>query len=80
MYCTVPAGTASCVNRPGTPAPVPIGGLITLKPGNRIEVLPAAVGRPFDRLTVTRSPSWTMRVGPGTCIELQEALVMAAGR
>src|SRR5205809_4151007 len=42
--------------------------VVTLKPGNRIEVLPAALGRPFSRVTVTTAFSWTISVGPGTCI------------
>jgi hypothetical protein len=42
-----------------------------LKPGNRIEVLPTAVGKLLVRLTVTVCPSVTTIVGPGTCMVLQ---------
>ena len=47
----MPPGAASCVSRPGYAADV-----VTLKPGNRIEVLPAAVGRLFVSVTVTVFP------------------------
>ena len=42
-------------------------------------MLPAAVGRPFERLTVTTCPSVTINVGPGTCIVGHVAVVIAAG-
>src|SRR6266550_2061569 len=35
--------------------------VVTLKPGNRIEVLPAALGRPFSRVTVTILFLWILR-------------------
>jgi hypothetical protein len=44
---------------------------VSVKPGNRIEVLPAAVGRLLVRLIVTVAPSATTMVGPGTCMVLQ---------
>ena len=43
-------------------------------PGNRIDVLPAAVGRLLVSFTVTWSPSVTISVGPGTCIVLQNGV------
>ena len=70
----MPPGAASWVISPATP---PVA--VTLKPGKRIEVLPAAAGRLFVSVTVTVWFSVTMSVGPGTCIELQNPLVMAAG-
>jgi len=51
----------------------------TSKPGNKIEVLPAATGRLLVRLILTVCPCVTINVGPGTCIELQNAFVIAAG-
>jgi hypothetical protein len=33
-----------------------------------MDVLPAAAGRLLCSVTVTVSPLWTMRVGPGNCI------------
>jgi len=52
---------------------------VTLKPGNKIDVLPAAAGRPFCRLTVTVEPAVTISVGPGTCMVLQNGVVVIAG-
>ena len=44
-----------------------------------VEVLPAAAGRPLFRVIVTVWPCVTIRVGPGTCIVLQNPVVIAAG-
>jgi len=44
---------------------------VSWNPGNRIEVLPAAVGRLLVKLIVTACPSVTIIVGPGTCMVLQ---------
>ena len=42
--------------------------VVTLNPGNRMDVLPAIGGRLLVRVTLTTCPSVTIRVGPGTCI------------
>ena len=49
---------------------------MTLNPGNRIEVFPAAAGRLFVSVTETESPSVTINVGPGICIFGQVAPAM----
>jgi len=71
-----PAGsnTTTIVISPATPPLVP-----TWKPGNRMEVFPAEVGRPFVSVTLTAWPSVTTSVGPGTCMVPQLPVVMAAG-
>jgi hypothetical protein len=66
VYCTVPPGAASHASRPCTAGAAQVD--VKVKPGNSIEVLPTAAGRPFSRFTVTESPSCTIIVGPGTCI------------
>src|SRR5215469_7686275 len=63
VYVTVPPGAASWVSRPVTP---PVA--VTVKPGNKIEVLPAAVGRLLVSVMLTEAPSVTIIVGSGTCI------------
>src|SRR5882672_3681617 len=67
---TVLPGAASCVRRPATP---PVA--VTLKPGNRMDVLPADAGRALVSVTLTWTPSVTTSVGPGTCIVLQNGVI-----
>src|SRR6266478_3668970 len=74
VYVTVPPGAASCVSRPATPPE-----LATLKPGNRIDVLPAEAGRPLVSVTLTDCPSVTTSVGPGTCMVWQNGATLVAG-
>ena len=69
LYVTLPLCGASLVKRPATP---PVA--LTVKPGNRIEVFPAAAGRLLVNVTVTGWPSVTISVGPGICIDVQFAL------
>ena len=66
---------ASCVSRPAVPPLV----LTSCKPGNKIEVFPAAAGRPFVSVTVNGVFSVTINVGPGTCIALQKAATFRTG-
>jgi hypothetical protein len=47
--------------------------VVTAKPGNKIDVLPAGFGKLFVSRTVKVVPSVTMSVGPGSCIEGQLA-------
>ncbi len=63
----VDPGAASQVSKPCVPVGVAaVQLLVTLKPGNRREVLPAAVGRLLVRWIVTTVFSVTTMVGPGT--------------
>ena len=53
--------------------------VVTLNPGNRIDVLPAAFGRLLVSVTVTVLPCVTISVGPGSCIVPQPVPVIPAG-
>ena len=50
--------------------------VVTLKPGNRIDVVPAAAGKLLVSVTVTVSPSFTISVGAGTCIAPHEPAML----
>ena len=43
--------------------------VVTARPGNRIDVLPAGFGKLFVSVTVKVVPSLTISVGPGSCID-----------
>jgi hypothetical protein len=84
VYVTLQPLAASVVSTPWDAvahAPVwpGVAEAVTWKPGKRMEVLPAGAGSWFNRLTVTVWPSVTISVGPGTCIGLQNVVVIAAG-
>ena len=57
---------------PGYRQPVELS---PVKPGNRIDVLPAAAGRLLVSVTVTVSPLLTISVGPGICMLLRTSRV-----
>src|SRR5580692_4940680 len=79
VYVTVPPGTASQVNTPAAPTGVAALQLVvTAKPGNKIDVLPAGFGKLFVSVTVNVDPSLTISVGPGSCTEGQNPSVAKA--
>jgi hypothetical protein len=70
---------ASRVNTPAVPVCVPATVVLTSNPGNSMDVVPAATGRLFVSVTLTASPSLTIRVGPGICITPQLLAFIAPG-
>ena len=75
MYVTVPPGTASLRQQTCHAYQLVV---TEAAPGNKIEVLPAGVGKLFVSVTVKVTPSLTTSVGPGICIEGQNPIVSNA--